>query len=104
MYSHGLIRGKDRRGMRQEATAMYVPPSLSPCLRSPPAPPPTVLPNNKMIPTISSHQEDDILVSGFSDVLGGFQVSGNLETWKPGNLHGTTQVLAFMYIKDEEKN
>ena len=29
------------------------------------------------------HQEDDHLVSGFSDIFAGFQVSGNLET---GNL------------------
>jgi hypothetical protein len=33
------------------------------------------------------------LVSGFSDILAGFQVSGNLETWKPGNLYTNTKDL-----------
>jgi hypothetical protein len=51
---------------------------------------------------LPQHQEDDILVSGFSHVFAGFQVSRNLETRKPGNLHGTTSN-GVMYIKDEEK-
>ena len=42
-----------------------------------------------------NHQEDDNLVSGFSDIFPGFQVSGNLET---GNLV-TDLVILKMYIK-----
>ena len=35
------------------------------------------------------HQEAVHLVSTFSDIFTGFQVSRNLETWKPGNLHNS---------------
>ena len=37
------------------------------------------------------HQEDHILVSVFSYLFTGFQVFGNLEISKPGNLHNGVQ-------------
>jgi hypothetical protein len=48
-------------------------------------------------------QEDVRLVSVFSDVFTGFQISGNLEIWKPGNLHSSGLVLLKYVRKKIEK-
>jgi hypothetical protein len=58
----------------------------------------------EVVTCVTTHQEDVHLVSVFSDVFTGFQVSGNLETWKPGNLHSSGLVLKrYVHKKTEKK-